>query len=424
MRDLGLRAAAFVGFVALLAGSVWAAYAFLAVEGAEVRPLDDAYVVSAGRSFTIPYTLLNTGSQAADLRLVVTDPAGLDLGAPTGTVTLEAFDEAPGWLTLTVPAGTPPGGHVVEIAAVDATGARLGAVTVTVTVAAPQGGAQLGTAVPVWYVGRHTNGTIFDTNVEALGEGPWPKAGTFRTHASWEPLTVQAGPGAEVVPGFAAALEGIHPGESRTVVIPPEEAYGPKWFNQTVPRDVEILRDRIVPLPDRSIQRPTWERHIVATEQGEPAEYAANDTFEIYDELNTYNARIVSLSSTVVVYRFDLNVGEKYSFYDFWPNASEVVSVNETAAVLRTTPNTAPEERFTYFRPWVDMSYVKSMDEEKIVIRSDVPEGFSYQSPGAEGQAPTTLRVGRVTETQIVVETPNPHQLAGETLVFDIESAR
>lgn len=423
MRDLGLRAAAFLAFVALLAGSVWAAYAFLAVEGAEVRPLDDAYTVGAGRAFTVPYTLLNSGSNDADLRLVVTDALGATFRASDAAHALGSFEENAGWLTLEVPANAAPGDHLLEIAAVDADGARLGAATVTVRVLAAEGGVAAGERVGVWYVGRFEDGRIFRTNVQAIAEGPWPKAPGFRADPAWTPFVVAAGPATDTVPGLGVAVVGLHPGETRTVVVPPEDGYGPEWFNQTVPRDVELRREAVVPLPVRTIQRATWERHITTTGQGDPGSYAANDTFEIYDELNTYLARLVSLTPQSVAYRFELNLGEKYTFFGFWPNASEVVALNETTAVLRTTPNTEPDERFTYFRPWPNMTYVKSIDDETIVIRSDVPEGFVYDVPGAEGQPDTRLRVARLTDTEIVVETRNPEDLAGRTLVFDVTLA-
>ena len=421
MRDLGLRAAAFLAFVALLAGSVWAAYAFLAVEGAEVRPLDDSFSVAAGRSFTVPYTLLNVGSAETELRLVVADAAGAAFEVEDASPTrLGAFEETPGWLTVAVPAGLPPGDRALEIAAVDASGARFGAATVRVTVVAPEGGAAAGDRVGVWYVGRFEDGRVFDTNVQAIGEGPWPKAEVFRPRTAWEPISVTAGPVSDVIPGVGRGVLGLHVGESVTVVIPPEEGYGPAWRNQTVPRQVELERERVVPLADRQTARATWERHIASTGQGDPAAFGVNDTFVITQEPNTYTARIVRMTADTVVYRFELQVGERYTFFAFWPEGSEVVALNDTAAVLRTTPTTAPEQGFTYFRPWENMTYVASIDEQHIVLRSDVPEGFTYEVPGGEGQPPTTLRVARVTDTEIVVETPNPEQFAGVTLVFDL----
>ncbi len=64
-----------------------------------------------------------------------------------------------------------------------------------------------GNIVEVRYTGRLDSGVVFDSNVEG------------------EPLKFEVGAGV-VIPGFDKAVLGLAPGESRTVKIPPEEAYG------------------------------------------------------------------------------------------------------------------------------------------------------------------------------------------------------
>lgn len=68
--------------------------------------------------------------------------------------------------------------------------------------------AKQGDTVQVHYTGRRPNGETFDSSV------------------GQEPLEFTLGAG-EVIPGFEAGVLGMAPGESKTVVIPPEEAYGP-----------------------------------------------------------------------------------------------------------------------------------------------------------------------------------------------------
>jgi len=70
------------------------------------------------------------------------------------------------------------------------------------------GKAQVGDRVTVHYTGRLTDGTEFDSS------------------AGQEPLEVVLGAG-RVIPGFENAIVGMQTGESRTVTIPVEEAYGP-----------------------------------------------------------------------------------------------------------------------------------------------------------------------------------------------------
>jgi peptidylprolyl isomerase len=68
--------------------------------------------------------------------------------------------------------------------------------------------AKPGDKVKVNYTGRFEDGTVFDSS------------------AGRKPLefTVESG---QVIRGFDEAVKGLSPGESRTVTIPAEEAYGP-----------------------------------------------------------------------------------------------------------------------------------------------------------------------------------------------------
>jgi peptidylprolyl isomerase len=67
---------------------------------------------------------------------------------------------------------------------------------------------QKGDTVAVRYTGRLDSGDVFDSNAE-----------------SGEPLEFEVGAG-HVIPGFDTAVMGLAKGESRTIRIPPEEAYG------------------------------------------------------------------------------------------------------------------------------------------------------------------------------------------------------
>jgi len=70
------------------------------------------------------------------------------------------------------------------------------------------GGVQVGDAVKVHYTGKLDDGTVFDSS-----EGR-------------DPLQFIVGDG-QVIPGFEEAVIGMQPGESKTVKIPADKAYGP-----------------------------------------------------------------------------------------------------------------------------------------------------------------------------------------------------
>jgi peptidylprolyl isomerase len=71
-----------------------------------------------------------------------------------------------------------------------------------------------GDTVSIHYTGKLDDGTVFDSSVGG------------------QPITFTLGAG-EVIPGFEAGTIGMNVGESRDLVIPPEQAYGP-YFEELV----------------------------------------------------------------------------------------------------------------------------------------------------------------------------------------------
>jgi FKBP-type peptidyl-prolyl cis-trans isomerase 2 len=84
--------------------------------------------------------------------------------------------------------------------------------------------AKTGDTVKVHYTGRLQDGTVFDTSVGS------------------EPLEFTLGQG-QVIPGFEQAVIGMQVGESKTVTIPADQAYGPRHDDLVL----EVSRDE---LPD------------------------------------------------------------------------------------------------------------------------------------------------------------------------------
>ena len=92
--------------------------------------------------------------------------------------------------------------------------------------------AKAGDIVAMNYTGRLQDGTVFDSNVD-------PK---FQ-HV--EPFTFTLGAG-QVIAGWDEGIVGMKVGEKKTLVIPPEKAYGPNDYgpipgNSTLTFEVELL---------------------------------------------------------------------------------------------------------------------------------------------------------------------------------------
>ncbi|WDT73795.1 MAG: peptidylprolyl isomerase [Candidatus Manganitrophus sp.] len=97
--------------------------------------------------------------------------------------------------------------------------------------------AKRGNAVKVHYVGRFEDGTVFDTSRER------------------EPLPFTIGEG-EVIPGFEEAVVGMNPGESKKVVIPAENAYGPRHEEMVLVVDRQNLPEGVDPQVGQQYQIP------------------------------------------------------------------------------------------------------------------------------------------------------------------------
>jgi len=92
--------------------------------------------------------------------------------------------------------------------------------------------AKAGDTVAMNYTGRLADGTVFDSNVD-------PK---FQ-HV--EPFMFTLGAG-QVIAGWDEGIVGMKVGEKKTLVIPPDKAYGPNDYgpipgNSTLTFEVELL---------------------------------------------------------------------------------------------------------------------------------------------------------------------------------------
>lgn len=87
-----------------------------------------------------------------------------------------------------------------------------------------------GDTVTLEYTGRLDDGTVFDSSQAAVAK----EAGLAEAQPDreYEPLTVEVGAG-QIIEGMEDGLIGLDEGESATLEIPPEEAYG-EWTDEHV----------------------------------------------------------------------------------------------------------------------------------------------------------------------------------------------
>ena len=92
-----------------------------------------------------------------------------------------------------------------------------------------------GDTVKVHYTGTLDDGTVFDTSVER------------------EPLEFTLGEG-KVIPGFEEAVKGMKVGQSRTVTIPVEKAYGPRLDDLVIAIERPQLPENLNPEVGQRLQ--------------------------------------------------------------------------------------------------------------------------------------------------------------------------
>ncbi|NLX11780.1 MAG: peptidylprolyl isomerase [Chloroflexi bacterium] len=95
--------------------------------------------------------------------------------------------------------------------------------------------AQKGDSVKVHYTGKLNDGTVFDSSSQR------------------EPLEFTLGEG-QVIPGFENAVLGMESGESKTVTIPADQAYGQRRPDLLIEVEREQFPPHIEPEPGQQLQ--------------------------------------------------------------------------------------------------------------------------------------------------------------------------
>jgi peptidylprolyl isomerase len=95
-----------------------------------------------------------------------------------------------------------------------------------------------GDTVSVEYVGKLTDGTVFDTSNATIAK----ESGIYNTARLYEPLSFVAGANG-TIKGFDEAVMGMRQNETKTnVTIPPEKAYGEYNASNVITAPLETLK--------------------------------------------------------------------------------------------------------------------------------------------------------------------------------------
>ena len=279
-------------------------------------------------------------------------------------------------------------------------GEQTPAATVNLSVVTP---VEIGDCVEVNYIGRYqVNNTVFDTSYEDVAKAE----GIYDSTRSYQPLKVFVDPAgnmsvptgyeeysSSMIPGFIKGLVGMSIGENKTVVVPPEEAYG--TWNVSLAEQFQMSNyslDTVVnstmtdttdsfsySFPDVNLSNGTvFDYGAVAFEQ--PGVLNAtilnvsngNITYKLLPENGTtiklpmfnWNVTFIVTNDTAFTMHSDIKANHTFTLsYGFYKIHFKVISVNETHARLAMNIN-APKLGL------VDQTLIYELNVTKIIKTS------------------------------------------------------
>lgn len=146
-----------------------------------------------------------------------------------------------------------------------------------------------GDSISVDYTGKLDDGTVFDTSIKETAI----EAGKFYEQKNYEPLPFTVGTG-QTIKGFDEGVVGMKVGEEKTLIIPPEEAYG-EYSEEMV---------QAVPLEQLNLETPPVVGQKLRSMYGQVTVLDVNETHatldfnhELAGKTLTFEIKLISLES-------------------------------------------------------------------------------------------------------------------------------
>jgi FKBP-type peptidyl-prolyl cis-trans isomerase 2 len=253
---------------------------------------------------------------------------------------------------------------------------------------------KIGDCVDVHYTGSFENGTIFDTSYADIAN----QSGIYDETRPYEPLNIFVSLNATEPPpegyetyfsgmieGFMEGLIGLKEGETATIgPIPPEKAYG------VYPK----IGDEI---------------NIVDPSTGEELTISFVNIQENAPMPEDYVEMLGTGNTTLFLLKYDIySIGDEIVLYPSWENATVITKLNETLMWYYITPPEDQRENFTWIDSetgiyyWENASSVTSMNNSTIVV-THTPKINATMDVQIDLYSTITYTVLNVTDTKINV---------------------
>jgi len=387
------------------------------------EPLADSFTVRPGNDYTVSVAVVSNADVSGEITASGSNVVDANF------TTLEPRSSAGGFVTLSVPSDA---GDEVEQSFDVEVGDRTKTVTATVSTQLDGDQPTEGQQAELAYNGLVAEGGIFGTSYTGVAQGPFPESVHFQDGQQAQSMTVRIGAPQQRAPsGVVHAVENMTEGETQTITLEPEEAFGPERRTQELDATTELNRHEEVPklldgrngegIPKRQLPD---QFDIENRTEGDVIDFET----QAGDETIILRFKVVEMNDQTVILERVAEEGETITFYPPWPNATEVTSVNETTIVYTTTPpDSAQEEPFTWDAnpnsqkaQWGNTTTVAEVNDTAILLRHQPEEGLEYTAQTGRLGQEKSFRVENVTADTITVSTPNPNPLGGETVTFDL----
>lgn len=250
---------------------------------------------------------------------------------------------------------------------------------------------KIGDNVSVDYVGT-LNGNVFDTSIDSVAI----ENNLSISNKTYKPILFTVGKG-QIIKGFEDGVVGMKVGESKTLVIPPEKAYGQKdpRLVKTIPiiQNIPIIRTfpKVFEIPFEQFKSMFGSDHKIG------------DIVEIPD--TNVNLTILNIDTTSnVSVSYNLLVGNNISLETPWNDT--VIKIDDNNITVRSEV-----KEYTTFQfkgvPWT--TTVVNIDSDNMTLmQNKIPDTMSQDG---------SIRV-HFNDTHIIMDRNS--KLVGETLVFNV----
>ena len=246
-----------------------------------------------------------------------------------------------------------------------------------------------GDTIAVDYVGRLEDGTIFDSSLEEFAK----KTANYSSGRTYQPLSFTVGAG-QMIKGFDTGVIGMKLGEKKTLTIAPVDAYGEAYTTQDVP--AKYFQDIFTETVPADNFKDTITQIVPLSALG-----AKGEGLKIGEliEAGTTKAKVTAIEGDNVT--LDIENTQNPFYGKKLKVGLQITAEGNTITIKKIT----------------DTEIVLS------IVNKANPFYGKKLKEGMEGSMISggKMKIMKINADTIIIGVPNTHELAGKTLIFDVE---